>query len=150
MSAKDFILNAPTLLRTLDPNQRPLWGSMTPQHMIEHLVGSWRISNGRAKVKAILEGEALKEKRDFLFSDQQYEHNIFNPIFKDGLPPLRKASLEAAIDQLEDEMQAFFQHFDENKDAIEVHTIYGELNYDGWLTFQYKHMLHHLKQFGLA
>lgn len=151
MSAKkEFLLNTPALLRTLDQNQRPVWGKMTPQHLVEHLVGSWRISNGRARVKCIFEGEELEKRRSFLLSDAPYAKNITNPVQGDGLAPLRKPSLEAAILQLEDEMHAFFKHFEENPNAIEMHPVFGELDYDGWVSFQHKHMSHHLSQYQLV
>ena len=38
-------------LKQLEDNQKPLWGIMTPQHMVEHIIGSWLISNGRFQVK---------------------------------------------------------------------------------------------------
>ena len=151
MSAnKEFLLNTPALLRTLDQNQRPVWGKMTPQHLVEHLVGSWRISNGRARVKCIFEGEELEKRRAFIFSDVPYAKNITNPVMGDGLLPLRKTNLEAAIVQLEDEMNAFFEYFDKNPNVFETHPVFGELDYNGWLEFQHKHTSHHLSQYQLV
>ncbi|MEX2596050.1 MAG: DUF1569 domain-containing protein [Salibacteraceae bacterium] len=147
---KSFFLSSIDRLRSLDSDQKPEWGSMTPQHMVEHLVGSWRISNGRARVGLMFSGKELEMRRDFLFSEKPYQRNIQNPTFKDGtLPPLRKPDLNAAIDQLEDEMKTFFDYHDKNPVADEVHPVFGSLDYNGWLTFQTKHMKHHLSQFGL-
>jgi hypothetical protein len=117
--------------------------------MVEHLVGSWRISNGNARVKPMLSEEEIEQRRSFLFSDRPYERNIPNPVFKDGAPPLRKTDLAAAIDQLEQEMNDFFDYHAEHPGAIEVHPVFGALDQEGWLTFQRKHMTHHLLQFGL-
>lgn len=146
---KSFFLGTPAMLRTLTPEQKPLWGAMTPQQMVEHVVGSWRISNGRARVQAILPPEEISSRRETLFSGKPYEKNFQNPMFAKGLPPLRKPSLEAAIEQLEDEMKAFFEHHEVNPQAIEVHPIYGNMTYDEWMYFQTKHMMHHMSQFGL-
>lgn len=147
---KKFLLTTPALLRTLDQSQRPVWGKLTPQHLVEHLVGSWRISNGRARVKCVFEGDELEKRRAFLFSDVPYAKNITNPVQGDGLAPLRKLNLEAAITQLEDEMNTFFEYFKENPNAIEVHPAFGDLDYNGWVEFQYKHMRHHLSQYQLV
>ncbi|MDC1212048.1 DUF1569 domain-containing protein [bacterium] len=146
---KNKFLSIPEKLNALDPNSKALWGIMTPQHMVEHVVGAWRISNGRAQVAVMLKGEELKKRRDFLFGDDPYAQNITNPVFGDGLAPLRKANLKAAIDQLENEMIAFFDHFAKNPDVVEAHPVFGELDYNGWIRFQSKHMLHHLAQFDL-
>lgn len=141
---------AGTKLRTLDPEQKPEWGIMSPQHMVEHIVGSWRISNGRAQVKAMLSDVETEKRRDFLFSDKVYPQNISNPLFKDGLLPLRKANLSEAIDQLENEIDAFFEYHKTKRDAVEMHPVFGPLDYDGWIRFQSKHMGHHFAQFGLS
>ena len=146
---KAFFLAVPDRLRTIDPDMKPIWGSMSPQHMVEHLVGSWRISNGRAKINTVLQPEEIEKRRVFLFSDQPYERNIQNPVFREGLPALRKPSLAAAIDQLEDEMHEFFKYHEAHPGAIETHPVFGDLDYEGWLIFQTKHMGHHLAQFGL-
>lgn len=126
---------------------QPKWGSMNPQQMVEHIVGSWRISNGRAKAPAPPEGEDLARRRDFMFSDAPYPKNLMNPIFANGLPPLRKPDLASALDQLKDEMEAFFGYHEATPNAIEMHPVYGPLDYGAWLHFQYKHMGHHLAQF---
>ncbi|MBT3648458.1 MAG: DUF1569 domain-containing protein [Flavobacteriales bacterium] len=145
---KSFFISTIGKLRGLKEDSEPSWGRMTPQHMVEHIVGSWRISNGRARIPVKLEGEELQKRRDFLFSDMPYRRNIQNPIFKDGeLPKLRKPSLEAAINQLDDEMTAFFEYHDNNPGAIENHPVFGALNFDEWMLFQTKHMKHHLEQF---
>lgn len=144
-----FFLQAIERLRELDPSLKPLWGTMTPQHMVEHLVGSWRISNGNARVKAMLNDEETAQRRSFLFSDKAYERNIPNPVFQGGTPPLRKKDLSDAIDQLEREMKDFFSYHQSNPESVEMHPVFGPLDYSGWMTFQSKHMRHHLAQFNL-
>ena len=137
-------------LRTLTSEQKPEWGQMTPQHMVEHIVGSWRISNGRAKVPPALSEKEIAERRVFLFSEVPYPKNHPNPLFAQGLQALRKSDLEAAIEQLEDEIDAFFSYHAEHPEAIEMHPVFGPLDFDGWMCFQSKHMSHHFAQFGLA
>ena len=149
LQPKAYFLAIPDQLRALHPNAKPAWGLMSPQHIVEHFVGTWRISNGRAKVPVMMKGEELEKRRVFLFSDEPYAKNITNPIFGDGLAPLRKPNYAAAIDQLEDEMLAFFEYHEANPEAIESHPVFGDLDFDGWLIFQQKHMGHHLSQFGL-
>ncbi len=141
--------SAGTRLRGLEADHKPLWGKMSLQHMVEHLVGSWRISNGRARVKVLLDEQEVQRRRAFLDSDEPYPRNVQNPVFAGGLPPLRKPSVEAAIVQLEDEINAFFEHFSVHPDAIEVHPIFGPMDHDHWLRFQSRHMTHHFTQFGL-
>ncbi|MEZ4722930.1 MAG: DUF1569 domain-containing protein [Flavobacteriales bacterium] len=146
---KAYFLGLAQKLRTLNETDKPLWGGMTLQHMVEHVVGSWRISNGRAQVKLTISEEESETRRATLENEPTYPKNLANPMFANGLPPLRKASLSDAIDQLEDEVTAFFAYHKDNPDAIEVHPIYGPMDYAAWIYFQKKHMGHHLSQFGL-
>ena len=139
----------PDQLRTLDPGAKPLWGIMTPQHMVEHLVSTWMISNGRFRVKEALPPKEIERRREFLFSDTPYPKSLTNPVQGDGLQKLRKGSLAEAIDQLEREMTTFFDYHDQHPEAVEVHPVFGPLNREGWLIFQAKHMGHHMAQFGL-
>lgn len=147
---KAFFTRSIEQLKSLKDDQQPLWGIMTPQHVVEHLVGSWRISNGRARVPQKLSDEEVEKRRSFLFSNQVYPRNIANPTVKEqGNAPLLKESLEAAIDQLEDEIAAFFDYHKQTPNAQEMHPVFGALDANGWLIFQTKHMTHHMTQFGL-
>ena len=137
-------------IRRLSSGSKPSWGSMSPQHMVEHLVSSWRISNGRSTAKVISSEEYREKAIKFLFSELPFEKNIKNPIHSKGLPPLRKESLEASIDQLANEINTFFEFWGSKGEHKETHPLFGELDKHGWLTFQKKHMIHHLKQFGLS
>jgi hypothetical protein len=147
--SKFFTEEVPAALDKLTEDTVPEWGKMSPQHMIEHVVGSWRISNGRAQVKQMTSEEDLPRYRDFMFSDKPYKKNTMNSIFIMGLPPLRKANLEEAKNQLRDEMKTFFEFHESNPGATFDHPVFGSLDMEGWLVFQRKHMGHHFTQFGL-
>jgi hypothetical protein len=147
---KFFWEEVPQCLKQLTPDTSPDWGVLTPQAMIEHLVGSWRISNGKAQVERKTPKKELPKYRQFLYSDQPYEKNIKNPIMPENEPPpLRKPDLQSAKEQLLKEIDDFFDFFEQQPEATPVHPIFGALDKDGWLTFQYKHMRHHFKQFGI-
>jgi oxepin-CoA hydrolase / 3-oxo-5,6-dehydrosuberyl-CoA semialdehyde dehydrogenase len=145
-----FKVEVPLLLKKLDENSKPAWGILTPQSMLEHIVGSWRISNGRAVVECKVPEEKLKKLRDFLFSDKAFKPNVKNPMMPENEAPAhRKPSLEHVKKQLIEDIDTFFEYFEKNPEAEPVHPIFGKLNKAGWLHFQEKHMKHHFKQFGL-
>lgn len=145
-STSFFKLELISLLNTLNPKQKPLWGIMTPQHMVEHLVGSWRISNGRF---ALPEAVINPERKEFLFTDQPFAKNISNPSLKGNLAELRKPDLKAAVEQLKDEISNFYAFHDSNPGIRFFHPAFGMLNKEEWLLFQTKHIGHHLRQFAL-
>ena len=139
----------PIMLKTLEPDTKPLWGILTAQHMVEHIVGSWRISNGKAEVECKTPEEKLKKYRKFLFSEKPYKRNMKNPIMPDELFQLRKPDLNSAITQLKGEIEDFFTYHEANPDTSPVHPIFNVLNKDEWLIFQKKHIGHHFGQFAL-
>jgi len=144
-----FRQDLPKLLGKLSDDQKALWGKMTPQHMIEHVVGSWMISNGKHNAKLVIAEDLLPRNRNFLYSEIPYKQNTENKIMGKDLVPLRKSNLDEAKDQLLKEVDTFFQFHKDNPGVKLVHPMFGELDYEGWLVFQKKHMTHHLKQFGL-
>lgn len=137
------------LLKTLKKDQTPEWGMMTPQHMVEHLVSTWIISNGRFQVPAKTTPEQQTKKLKFLSSELPFERGITNPVTGQKLNPLRKNSLTEAIQSLERAMQTFFEFHKKNPTARPTHPVFGPLNKEEWLRFQAKHMSHHLAQFNL-
>ncbi|MCB0397022.1 MAG: DinB family protein [Flavobacteriales bacterium] len=136
-------------LAKLSAGQQPEWGVLTPQHMIEHVIGSWRISNGRSKAPLAIREDAIPERLEFLQSNKPFERGIRNPIMPAGLWPLRKPGLKEATEQLADEIREFFVFHRTHPDVRPIHPLFGPLNREQWLRFQYKHLKHHFSQFGI-
>lgn len=151
MDKESFIKEeVPAKLNELSEKAAPQWGILTPQAMVEHLVSSWRLANGKAEAKCEMPQEKLKAYRDFLFSDQSFEKNIKNPALPENeTPKLRKSSLKEATEQLVGEIEDFFEFFKQNPSAQPEHPVFGALDKEGWLIFQYKHITHHFRQFNL-
>lgn len=145
-----FKKTVPQALSRLHPDSQPKWGLLNAQAMIEHVIGSWRISNGKAEAQQVVTDEQLPKYREFLFSDQPFVPNTKNPIMPENEPPaLRKPDLDSAKKQLEQEIADFFTYHQQNPGSKPVHPVFGPLDQEGWLTFQEKHMRHHFKQFDL-
>lgn len=136
-------------LKQLSAEQTPNWGIMTPQHMVEHLVGSWLISNGKFNAQQFVSKETRTKKLKFLFSQNEFDKNL-NPtgqIVENK--PLKKENLAAAIDSLKENINTFFIYHQTNPQAKPIHPVFGALTCQQWLLFQTKHTKHHLIQFGL-
>ncbi len=145
-----FKQEVPALLDNLEPFTAPKWGILNAQAMIEHLVGSWRISNGKAQAEQVTPEDQLPKYREFLFSDQPFQPHVKNPVMPENeAPALRKKDLKAAKAQLKQEIQDFFSYHEANPEEKPIHPVFGPLDAEGWLQFQYKHMRHHFWQFGL-
>lgn len=127
----------------------PAWGEMTAQHMVEHLVQTFRLSNGKIEITPAYEGRKLKVMRQFLESDKPMPKNFTNPAIGSGLKPLIFQNLEEAKSALLEETDEFISYFQKHPDATPVNPTFGALDYDGWIKFHRKHITHHFKQFGL-
>lgn len=139
-----------TLFGTLQSNEIPAWGIMTPQHMLEHLSASFRMSNGGISLTQAIPDEQIPQRLAFLFSDEPFPKNLRNAALPEGeLRPLKSANLEDAHALLVKMWRQFEQFFVENPDAAPVHPLFGPLRYEQWLRFHFRHMQHHALQFNL-
>ena len=148
MKEATFEKEIPEILDRLSSETKPEWGIMTPQHMVEHLIITWKISRGRINTPVISE-EGLEERRAFLMSDKPYDRNIQVPALKGELPKLRFPDLDSAKGALIAELKAFHDYYDENPNAEHENLFFGKLNRDQWLHLHFKHSRHHFTQFGL-
>ena len=136
-------------LKELKSDQKPLWGKMTPQHMVEHLILAVRMSNGKLSLKCFNPPEKIPALKRFLLSSKPLPKLFENPALGKGLPDLEYGSLEDAKQILKLEIEEYHTYFKNNLDAKPVNVTFGELNNSEWDVFHQKHFKHHLAQFGL-
>lgn len=135
----------------LKPDAKPLFGKMSPQHVVEHLARVLAASSGKFNVKLYLtpeEAEALKKK--LIYSDAQLPMGIKNPTMGDEPPALRHKNMDDAFKEFYSELEHFADRHKKTPDAIAMHPRMGELKCSEWLTFHNKHFLHHFKQYALV
>jgi len=140
------------LLSNLHPYTKPLWGQMDAQRMVEHLLLGLRISNGAIDLTIFNEDEAraLKMKKISLLNDRPMPKGFQNPVMPAEPMPYQTKDLQAAINLLIENLQAFKQYFAQaGVDATRIHNLFGPLTYYEWLWFHQKHFSHHFSQFGL-
>ncbi len=128
----------------------PVFGKMSPQHVVEHLSKVLKASTGQVEVKLYLsleEADKLKEK--IIYSDFQFSSGIKSPLMGDEPPALVYVNLEEALIELYNELANFESYYKNNKNITHTHPRMGELNFDQWLVFHNKHFTHHFKQYNL-
>jgi len=136
------------LLKKLKGDEKPLWGKLSAQAMIEHMTDSIGIGWKRISFPPYTKPEDLPKAKAFMLSNKPFKENTPNPYMPD-VPPLRNQNIEEAIAELEREIQNFIQFHKNNPGITVQNPFFGDLNYEEWLHLLYKHALHHLKQFGL-
>lgn len=142
----------PGLLQKLTPDMQPAWGKMTSHHMVEHL--AWVIDGAMEnwEVTIITPEEKLPRMRQFVYSNYAISQDFKHPNMPvDGeLPPLQTPNIPTAVEAFWQKWAEFDAFMAANPGKRTSHVVFGLLNYDEWRFMQFKHVVHHLTQFGLT
>ena len=139
------------LLRTLKVDAVPLWGMMTAQHMVEHLIYITENTLGIRSVELLIPVEKLGRYKAFLMSNNGFMRNFKFPLLPaNELSPLTYASLEDALNAFEQINMEVISSLNSPEFESAPHPFYGQMNREEAIMFQFKHLMHHLMQFGLV
>jgi hypothetical protein len=143
---KEFI----PLLRNADHTTMPRWGKMSFQHMVEHLVLSFKNANGKIKTPQVFTpADRLPASRQWLATEKEFRENTKSPSFPEEPMPLHFKTVKEGIDKLEKEIADFFLVYQNSPGLTVTNPVFGDLNYEEAIQLLYKHCQHHSKQFGL-
>jgi oxepin-CoA hydrolase/3-oxo-5,6-dehydrosuberyl-CoA semialdehyde dehydrogenase len=149
-----FITTAyvPLLKEHLKNNMPANWGKMNAQQMVEHVTGFFYVSTGKLHFDLVTPEEHLPKFKEFLLSDKEFRENTKAPLTVIGEEalPLRHPDMNTAIAELQKSIDAFIFTFKDDQEKKTLHPVFGELNFEEWVLLHYKHVKHHLKQFGLV
>lgn len=139
------------LFKKLPADTMGKWGKMNAQQMVEHLAAFFNVSAGKIKFDLATPIEHLPKYREFLFSDKEFRENTKAPtnVIGEEALPLRYTTMEAALEKLAESIAAFENYFKDDALKTTLHPVFGELNVEEWVLLHYKHVTHHVKQFGL-
>lgn len=139
------------LLQNITEETKPVWGKMNAQQMLEHVADFFNVSTEKIVFALVTPEEHLPKYKDFLHSDKEFRENTKAPetVLGEEPLPLRKASVEAAKDHLKKSVKEFISYFNTDSEKKTMHPVFGLLNFEEWVLLHYKHVRHHLRQFGL-
>ncbi len=139
------------LFESLAGNETGKWGKMNAQQMIEHTAAFFLVSAGKLKFDLVTPAEHLPKYKEFLLSDKEFRENTKAPanVIGEETLPLRYATMAEALQNLKEAITGFEQYFEKDPNQLTMHPVFGELNFEEWVLLHYKHVTHHLKQFGL-
>ena len=148
-----FEVTRPNLVSMLDQlteDTRPLWGQMTPQHLMEHLEFFMRMAIGEVPTEITTPEERLEKFQESLYSHRKMPRQFEHPMLRKGEPEdLRFGSLGEAKQAFLDAHDRFEAYFKEHPEAKTPNTIFGLLDKELWDLLNRKHLTHHFEQFGL-
>jgi hypothetical protein len=134
-------------INKISVTSKPQWGKMNSAQMLAHCTAPIKMAHGEIKGKrgliSFLFGKMTKNK--FVKSNEPFGKNLpTDPKFIFPSTIEFEKSKEGLIKQL----QAFVQ---KGPDGItkEPHSFFGHMTPQEWDIIQYKHLDHHLTQFGV-
>ena len=138
-------------LGKLTENSKSKWGSLTPQHMVEHLEYTYRIASGEIQDFEIATPEKILEKvHSTLYNYDKMPREYDFPLReKSKMSELKHPDLEMAKEKLLEAREEYLQYFKDNPDAKTKNVVFGELNKFEWYLMERKHLNHHFEQFKL-
>lgn len=135
-----------SLLLKLQPSTFAIWGKMTAQQMVEHLISQVEYTNGKKKPFCeVSEEEANNARQINIYTAVEIPRNV---VFGTPQQKLLYPDLVSATKQLMTELRDFDRYFAE-PGKTEIHGAFGPMTYKEWLIWHSKHFYHHLQQFGL-
>ncbi len=138
-----------TKLSTLKVDDKPVFGKMNSQKMIEHLCTVTQIANGNLKINVFVSDDKTARRKPFLNTKNELQIGFKASFLAEEPVKLKFNSIEDAIEDLIKEVVIFVKIFKEDKSRVVVHPFFGELDFEYWKKFQVKHFTHHFKQFDL-
>lgn len=119
--------------------------------MVEHLEDVCKVANGTIGLQLInTDPKGLAAARDFLVSELPFQENTRVPVMPEEPRPHKYATLEEGIAKVERELFDVFAVYAADPSLELMHPIFGALNEELQLRYLYKHVYHHLRQFGLV
>jgi len=133
-------------INKLSENTKPLWGKMTVSQMVAHAQNPLYVAFGEKKLKhgfiGVLFGKMAKKQ---LMGDAPFKRNL--PTDKSFLVKDER-NFEIEKNRLIQLVQRFITQ-GEAALTKEPHPFFGKLTTNEWDLLQWKHLDHHLRQFGV-
>ncbi|WP_343634136.1 DUF1569 domain-containing protein [Fluviicola sp.] len=133
-------------INRLQPDKQPVWGKMNATQMLDHCSETMKVVRGQKQIKRSFISYTLGTmlKKNF-YNDKPFHKN--GPTHPDFIITTT-SDFEQAKQQLIDHLVAF-QEGGVEKCTSEPHAFFGKITREQWGIGMYKHLDHHLQQFGV-
>ena len=133
-------------IERLNPNASPKWGRMTARQMVCHLNDSFRVGMGEkyaSPATSLLQRTFIKWVA--LRAPVKWPPGVpTRPEIEQGRGGTPPTEWETDCAELLRLMDAFAK-----LETFGVHPAFGKMSYRDWLIWGYRHVDHHLRQFGV-
>ena len=138
-------------LSKLSEESSPQWGSMSAQHMIEHLEYTYRIASGEIQDFEIATPEKILDKvHATLYTYDKMPREYDFPLAeKSTIETLKHDDLASAKLKMLEARNEYLQAFKDDGEKTTKNVVFGHLNRYEWYLLERKHLNHHFEQFQL-
>ena len=133
-------------IQMLEPDTQAQWGKMTVAQMLGHCQNPLLVALGRKELKKPNAFMKLlfKSFKSAMYNDKLWKKGMGTPkeyrVVGEREFTAEKANLLELIDDF---------YAERNKTKWDPHPAFGDFTHDQWGMLQYKHLDHHLRQFGV-
>lgn len=134
-----------TRINSLNSQSQALWGKMSVDQMLKHINDAVLVSFNE---------KPLKVPFVFKILGRLLKRSVFKkPEFAKNSPTAKEFKYEEnfEFETIKNELISNFTRFQQGEQAIlcKTHPFWGKMNAEDWNTLQWKHIDHHLRQFGV-
>jgi len=132
-------------INQLSPDSRPLWGKMSVDQMLKHLNDAILVSFNEKELNVPFIFRILGRMMKSAVLKQ--------PEFGKNSPTAKEFKYDTNFDfsSVKNDLITNFSRFQQGEQAIKCanHPFWGKMNANDWNNLQWKHVDHHLRQFGV-
>jgi hypothetical protein len=130
-------------IKNLKAGSPPLWGKMTVAQMCAHCNAQMRVALGIDKLKPNWIGKLFGSwMKKMVLSEKPYSHSL-------PTAPALRVSHEPEFESVRQGMIQLVEKFTSDTIMKDPHPVFGPMSIDEWSRSTWKHLDHHLKQFGV-
>jgi len=134
--------------RSLSQPANANWGKMNFNQMLEHLIEACKNASGDIVFDTFhTPEERLPAMQAFLMTDKLFKPETKNAMMGEEPAPLKNDNSNALLDELQSQINRFYERFQQDENLVVRNPIFGDLNEELWTRLLYKHCIHHLHQF---
>jgi hypothetical protein len=133
-----------TRINKLTPQSKAQWGKMTLAQMLAHLQMPIGVADGTHKIKRTLMGRLLGPMvKPIVYNEKPFKRSLPTD------PSFVMIKSEKDFEKEKQKLLEMVNNFTEKNIVNEVHPFFGKMTKEQWSKGTWKHLDHHLLQFGV-
>ena len=131
-------------INKLTPQSQPQWGKMNVAQMLAHLQMPMGVAIGKHKLPRTFFGRIVgRFAKSILYNEKPFKRSLPTD------PSFVMTNYEKDFEKEKEGITIMINNFKEENIINELHPFFGKLTKEQWSKGMYKHLDHHLQQFGV-